>query len=126
MEAALEVAREAGEDEAFIIGGAQIYRLAMETGVVDTMYLTHVERGTRAIPSSPSLPRRTGRRAVHMADERNEAPPPCSAMTVCLWRSAHRACLFIRPHCSQGLPGLDFALAREQLPTSADVFGLYD
>ena len=44
LEAALEVARAAGEEEAFIIGGAQIYRLALEAGIVDTMYLTHVDR----------------------------------------------------------------------------------
>ena len=34
----------AGDDEAFIIGGAQIYRLALEAGIVDTMYLTHVDQ----------------------------------------------------------------------------------
>ena len=32
------------EEEAFIIGGAQIYRLALEAGIVDTMYLTHVDK----------------------------------------------------------------------------------
>lgn len=39
---ALNVARENGETEAFIIGGEQIYRLALELGVVTRMYITRV------------------------------------------------------------------------------------
>ena len=39
---ALDIARIAGEEEAFIIGGGQIYRLALEMDVVDVMYITHV------------------------------------------------------------------------------------
>ena len=77
MEAALEVAREAGEDEAFIIGGAQIYRLAMETGVVDTMYLTHVEReyeGDTFFPEFAEADWKAQPLFRHVADERNEAP----------------------------------------------------
>ena len=42
LEDALEIAREAGESEAFIIGGGQIYTMALDARVVDTMYITHV------------------------------------------------------------------------------------
>ena len=42
LEDALEIARAAGESEAFIIGGGQIYTMALDARVVDTMYITHV------------------------------------------------------------------------------------
>ena len=42
LEAALDVARAAGETEAFIIGGGQVYALALALGVVDRQLLTHV------------------------------------------------------------------------------------
>mgnify|MGYP001212874720 FL=1 len=42
LEDALKIAREAGESEAFIIGGGQIYTMALDARVVDTMYITHV------------------------------------------------------------------------------------
>ena len=77
LEAALNVARDAGEDEVFIIGGAQIYRLAMEAGVVDTMYLTHVEReyvGDTFFPEFTETDWKAQPLFRHVADERNEAP----------------------------------------------------
>ena len=42
IEAGLEIARNAGDDEAFIIGGGQIYKLSLESNLVDTMYITWV------------------------------------------------------------------------------------
>jgi dihydrofolate reductase len=36
-------ARKLGTDKIFIIGGAQIYKLAIEENLIDEMYLTHVE-----------------------------------------------------------------------------------
>ena len=77
LEAALDVAREAGEEEAFIIGGAQIYRLAMDAGVVDTMYLTHVEpesHGDTFFPEVAEADWKAQPLFRHVADERNEAP----------------------------------------------------
>ena len=68
LEAALDLAREPGEEEAFIIGGAQIYRLALEAGVVDTMYLTHVEQAFEGDTWFPDFD----------ADQWNASP--CSAM----------------------------------------------
>ena len=76
LEAAMDVARKAGEDETFIIGGAQIYRLALEVGVVDTMYLTHVEReyeGDTFFPEFTEADWKAQPLFRHLADERNEA-----------------------------------------------------
>ena len=42
IEAALEKAREAGDQEAFIIGGGQVYAHAFENNLVDRVYLTRV------------------------------------------------------------------------------------
>lgn len=42
LQNALQVAESQGESEVFIIGGGQIYALALEENVVDKMYLTHV------------------------------------------------------------------------------------
>jgi len=77
LDAALEVAREAGEEEAFIIGGAQIYRLVLEAGVVDTMYITHVERdyeGDTHFPEFVEAQWQAQPLFRHVADARNEAP----------------------------------------------------
>jgi dihydrofolate reductase len=43
LEDALNLARENFESETFIIGGAQIYSLALSKGLIDTMYLTLVD-----------------------------------------------------------------------------------
>ena len=42
IEEALKVAKRNGDDEAFIIGGGQIYKLAIDAGLVDRIYLTKV------------------------------------------------------------------------------------
>ena len=39
---ALEIAKQKGEKEAFIIGGGEIYRLALELKVADKIYLTRI------------------------------------------------------------------------------------
>ena len=41
-----EIAQHLPEDEStcFIIGGAQIYQLALETNIIDEMYITHVHQ----------------------------------------------------------------------------------
>ncbi len=43
LEEALTLAHENGEEKVFIIGGAQIYAQALEKGLVDQMYITHVD-----------------------------------------------------------------------------------
>ena len=42
VEAALQIAKQNGDAEPFIIGGGQIYKLALETNVVDKIYLTKI------------------------------------------------------------------------------------
>jgi len=42
VEAALEIAKQNGDTEPFIIGGGQIYKLALEANLVDKIYLTKV------------------------------------------------------------------------------------
>jgi len=42
VEAALIIAQENGDTEPFIIGGGQIYKLALEANLVDKIYLTKV------------------------------------------------------------------------------------
>lgn len=77
LEAALDFGRESGEEEVFIIGGAQVYGLAIEAGIVDTMYLTHVEReyeGDTFFPEFAEADWKSQPLFRHVADERNEAP----------------------------------------------------
>ncbi|MGB0523637.1 MAG: dihydrofolate reductase [Flammeovirgaceae bacterium] len=42
LEKALDFAQQAGEEEAFLIGGAQLYELALAENLVDNIYLTEV------------------------------------------------------------------------------------
>ncbi|MFM9985202.1 MAG: dihydrofolate reductase [Flavobacteriales bacterium] len=42
LEEAIDMGRYNGEDRIFIIGGGQIYKLAMEAGLVDEMFITNV------------------------------------------------------------------------------------
>jgi len=42
VEAALEIAKQNGDNEPFFIGGGQIYTLALEANLVDKIYLTKV------------------------------------------------------------------------------------
>lgn len=39
---ALALARRVGTEEIFVIGGEQIYKAALDTGLVDKVYLTHI------------------------------------------------------------------------------------
>lgn len=43
IDQALEKAKTVGHELAFVIGGGQIYRQAIEEGHIDTMYVTHVD-----------------------------------------------------------------------------------
>jgi len=42
LDDALDFADNAGESECFVIGGGQVYKMALDAGVIDTMYITHV------------------------------------------------------------------------------------
>lgn len=43
LDLALDIAASNGEEKVFIIGGGQIYTMALESGMVDEMYITHVD-----------------------------------------------------------------------------------
>jgi len=43
LDDALDLARGNGEEKVYIIGGGQIYKLALDANLVDEMYLTHVK-----------------------------------------------------------------------------------
>ena len=42
VKAALEIAKQNGDTEPFIIGGGQIYKLALEANLIDKIYLTKI------------------------------------------------------------------------------------
>ena len=74
LEHALAEAREAGETELFVIGGAEIYRLALP--LADRLQLTEVHAdvpGDVTIPA-PGPEWTEVERTDHPADERNEHP----------------------------------------------------
>jgi len=77
LEAALDHARAAGEEEVFIIGGGEIYREAMEKDLVDRIYLTRVhavvEGDTFFPPMDPARWLEVSREA-HGVDERHAMP----------------------------------------------------
>ena len=55
VEAALHIAKQNGEEEAFIIGGGQIYKLALEANLVDKVYLTKVHHSFEGDTFFPEL-----------------------------------------------------------------------
>ena len=75
MDEALNFAKDAGESEAFIIGGGQIYTMALDAGVVDTMYITHVHGTPEGDAFFPEFDPSDWTLTViddHPADERHE------------------------------------------------------
>ena len=55
VEAALEIAKNNGDIEPFIIGGGQIYRIALEKNLVDKIYLTKVHHSFEGDTFFPEL-----------------------------------------------------------------------
>ena len=76
LEHALNIAKDNGETEAFIIGGGQIYDLAMP--YIDRLYLTEVDIDIKEDPALvrfPELPAKEWKEIVaetHQPDEKNE------------------------------------------------------
>lgn len=69
----LEVAQQNGETEAFIIGGAQIYKQSLD--LIDRLYLTEVDldvEGDTAFPEIDETEWIEISREAHKADEKNE------------------------------------------------------
>jgi dihydrofolate reductase len=74
LEEALEQARASGETEAFVIGGGQIYREALQKGLVDRLYLTLVHADVEGDTHFPLLDPADWieqSREHHTADERH-------------------------------------------------------
>ena len=73
-EEGIEMAGQAGDDEAFIIGGGQIYRLSLARNLIDRMYITWVHEKFDADTFFPEIDfsvwKKT-REEFHKADERN-------------------------------------------------------
>ena len=55
VEAALEIAKQNGDTEPFIIGGGQIYKLALEANLVDKIYLTRIHHAFEGDTFFPEL-----------------------------------------------------------------------
>ncbi|MDG2306997.1 MAG: dihydrofolate reductase [Candidatus Binatia bacterium] len=75
LDEALSEAERAGDDEAFVIGGAGVYELALPTA--NRLYLTRVGADVQGDVHFPDLAETAWRevsREEHGADERNEHP----------------------------------------------------
>ena len=73
IEEGIELAKAAGEDELFIIGGGEIYRQSME--LVDRMYITEVDIETEGDTFFPKIDEsrwELSSEEHHKADERNK------------------------------------------------------
>lgn len=74
LEEALQVAKENGEEEAFIIGGGQIYKQSLS--MLDRLYLTEVEvvvdDGEVFFPVIDEAEWKEVKREAHEPDEKNE------------------------------------------------------
>ncbi len=55
VEAALEVAKQNGDSEPFIIGGGQIYKLTLEANMIDKVYLTKIHHSFEGDTFFPEL-----------------------------------------------------------------------
>ncbi|HEY9006652.1 MAG TPA: dihydrofolate reductase [Ohtaekwangia sp.] len=72
IEAALQLAREGGEQEAFVIGGAEIYRASL--AVADLLYLTEIQAEIPGDVQFPVFDKQAWReisRHHHPADQRH-------------------------------------------------------
>lgn len=75
IEAGINLAKVNGENECFIIGGGQIYTEALERGLVNRMYLTHIDEAFDADTFFPSFNASEWTTTVvlsHQKDEKNK------------------------------------------------------
>ncbi len=75
IEQALKLARESGAEEAFIIGGGEIYRDVLKTDLAERIYLTEVHAspaGDTFFSISDPADWQTVAEAAHPADNRHE------------------------------------------------------
>ncbi len=72
---AFALAKSKGEKEAFILGGAEIYKLTLKLDVVDKMYLTEIEatfEGDTFFPEFDKKKWKEAARQPHAPDEKNK------------------------------------------------------
>ena len=55
IEEGIELAKKAGENELFIIGGGEIYKQCLQKGIIDRMYVTHVHRSFKGDTFFPEI-----------------------------------------------------------------------
>ncbi len=75
IEEGIELANSRGERECFIIGGGQIYKQALDRGLVDKMYITHIDEEFDAdtfFPEFDSSGWNTKEIMIHSKDEKNK------------------------------------------------------
>ena len=73
LEEALKMAKDAGESEAFVIGGGEIYRMALE--MANKIYLTEIESPFEGQVTFPAFDKTTWKetsRTHHDTDERHQ------------------------------------------------------
>ena len=83
LEEGIEKARENGDDEVFIIGGGQIYTLALERKLVDRMYITQIHKSFDGDTFYPDFDPNNWNKSVlehHPADDRHE-----SSFDICIY-----------------------------------------
>lgn len=83
LKEALQLAKDHGEEEAFVIGGGKVYELALQEEVVDVMYLTEVHAEYQGDTHFPDFDKRLWSSAdlLHFPkDEQHEA-----AFTIRKW-----------------------------------------
>ena len=84
---AIDIAAKAQESECFVIGGGQVYTMALEAGVIDTMYLTHVHGSPKGDAFFPEFDSQEWTMQVidnHPEDERHEF-----SFTICRYDRKH-------------------------------------
>jgi len=76
VEEAIELARNAGETEAFVIGGGAIYAYALENDLIDKMYITWIDKaydGDTFFPEVDLTPWKAVSEERFDADEKHES-----------------------------------------------------
>ena len=73
VEAAIEIAKQNGDKEPFIIGGGQIYKIALENNLADRIYLTKVHHSFEGDTFFPELHAdwKEVNKVEHKADEKH-------------------------------------------------------
>ena len=74
IQAALKIAKENNDSEPFVIGGGEIYKLALNQDLIDKIYLTRVYNTFEGDTFFPELEEcwKETERIDHLADERHE------------------------------------------------------